>query len=163
MKPSQGFDLREKKLETDITDGNRAIHSSEWMETDLHKSQPKLSLLSKRATPLKRNGYFGKNRNSAPGEKNRNLRETEFDTTLETKHFGEMRPETRPPGRRFLGNKKSTIYDPFFGMDCGDDDSAATSGGWQGGGYPTRMKPPCQLSHPALTGKRMPVRSAYDC
>ncbi|MGB1475243.1 MAG: hypothetical protein ACPG73_03465 [Candidatus Poseidoniaceae archaeon] len=90
MKPNQGYDLREKELETDITDGNRAIHSSEWMETDLHKSQPKLSLLRKRATPLKRNGHLGENRNSAPGEKIRNLRETEFDTTLETKHFGAM-------------------------------------------------------------------------
>jgi hypothetical protein len=90
MKPNQGQYPREKELETDITDGNRAIHSSEWMETDLHKSQPKLSLLRKRATPLKGNGYFGKNRNSAPGEKNRNLREMDLDTTLETKHFGAM-------------------------------------------------------------------------
>jgi len=90
MKPSQGFYLREKELETDITDGNRAIHSSGWMETDLHKSQPKLGLLRKRATPLKRNRHFGEDRNSAPGEKDRNLRETEFDTTLETKHFGAM-------------------------------------------------------------------------
>lgn len=88
MKPSQGFDLRGKELETDITDGNRAIHSSEWMETDLHKSQPKLSLLRKRATPLKRNGHLCENEISAPGEKIRNLRETELDTTLETKHFG---------------------------------------------------------------------------
>ena len=90
MKPSQDFDLREKKLETDITDGNRAIHSPEWMETDLHKSQPKLSLLRRRATPLKGNGHFGENDTSAPGEKIRNLRETELDTTLETKHFGGM-------------------------------------------------------------------------
>ncbi len=90
MKPNQGQYPREKELETDITDGNRAIHSSEWMETDLHKSQPKLSLLRKRATPLKRNGHFGENRNSAPGEKNCDLQETGFDTTLETKHFGGM-------------------------------------------------------------------------
>ena len=90
MEPSQGSDLREKELETDITDGNRAIHSSEWMETDLHKSQPKLSLLRKRATPLEGNGHFGENEISAPGEKNRNPRETELDTTLETKHFGAM-------------------------------------------------------------------------
>jgi len=90
VKPNQGNNLREVELKTDTSDGNRAIHSSEWMETDLHKSQPKLSLLRKRATPLKRNGHFGENRNSAPGEKNRNLRETEFDTTLETKHFGGM-------------------------------------------------------------------------
>lgn len=90
MKPNQGFDLREKELETDITDGNRAIHSSEWMETDLHKSQPRLSLLRKRATPLKGNGNFGENEISATGEKDCNLRETEFDTTLETKHFGAM-------------------------------------------------------------------------
>lgn len=88
MKPSQGFDLRGKELETDITDGNRAIHSSEWMETDLHKSQPKLSLLRKRATPLKGNGHLCENEISAPGEKIRNPRETEFNTTLETKHFG---------------------------------------------------------------------------
>ena len=90
MKPNQRFDPREKELETDITGGNRAIHSSEWMETDPHKSQPNLSLLRKRATPLKGNGHLGENRNSAPGEKDRNLRETEFDTTLETKHFGAM-------------------------------------------------------------------------
>ena len=90
MEPSQGFDLREKELETDITDGNRAIHSSEWMETDLHKSQPKLSLLRKRATPLKGNGHFGENDISATGEKILDLREMEIDTTLETKHFGGM-------------------------------------------------------------------------
>ena len=90
MKPSQVFDLREKELETDITDGNRAIHSSEWMETDLHKSQPKLSLLRKRATPLKENGHLCENELLATGERDRNLRETEFDTTLETKHFGVM-------------------------------------------------------------------------
>ena len=110
MKPNQGLDLRGKELETDITDGNRAIHSSEWMETDLHKSQPKLSLLRKRVTPLKGNGHFGENDISATGEKIRDLRETEIDTTLETKHFGGMSPETRPPGRRYLGNKKSTIH-----------------------------------------------------
>jgi len=90
MEPDQGLDLREKELETDITDGNRAIHSLQWMETDLHKSQPKLSLLRKRATPLKGNGHSGENEISAPGEKIRNLRETELDTTLETKHFGGM-------------------------------------------------------------------------
>ena len=163
MKPNQGQYPREKDLETDITDGNRAIHSSEWMETDLHKSQTGLSLLRKRATQLKENGHFGENGNSATGEKESNLRETELDTTLETKRNSAMLPEIRPPKRRFLGNKKSTIYDTFFGMDCGDDDSAATSGGWQGGGYPTRMKPPCQFSHPALTGNRVPVRSAYVC
>ena len=90
MKPNQGLDLRGKELETDITDGNRAIHSSEWMETDLHKSQPKLSLLRKRVTPLKGNGHFGENDISATGEKIRDLRETKIDTTLETKHFGGM-------------------------------------------------------------------------
>ena len=88
MKPNQGIDLREYELETDITDGNRAIHSSEWMETDLHKSQPELSLLRKRATLLKRNDYFGKSRISANGERKCNLREAESDTTLETEHFG---------------------------------------------------------------------------
>jgi len=60
------------------------------METDLQPSQPEPSLLGKRATPLKRNGHFGENRNSATGEKYRNPRETKFDTTLETKHFGAM-------------------------------------------------------------------------
>ena len=70
MKPNQGIDLREYELETDITDGNRAIHSSEWMETDLHKSQPELSLLRKRATLLKRNDYFGKSRISAKVKEN---------------------------------------------------------------------------------------------
>ena len=90
MKPNQGLDLRKKELETGITDGNRAIHSSEWMETDLHKSQPKLSLLRKRATPLKENGHLCENELLATGERDRNLRETEFDTTLETKHFGVM-------------------------------------------------------------------------
>ena len=90
MKPNQGQYPREKELETDITDGNRAIHSSEWMETDLHKSQPRLSLLRKRATSLKGNGHFGENEISATGERDRNLRETELGTTLETKHFGGM-------------------------------------------------------------------------
>ena len=60
------------------------------METDLQPSQPEPSLLGKRATPLKRNGHLGENEISALGEKIRNLRETELDTTLETKHFGGM-------------------------------------------------------------------------
>tara|TARA_X000001036_G_scaffold84234_1_gene76224 strand:- start:251 stop:517 length:267 start_codon:yes stop_codon:yes gene_type:complete len=87
----------------------------------------------------------------------------EINTTLEMEHFGGKLTETRPPGRRQLGNKLSTIWNLLFGVKEGDDDSAVTSGGWQGGGYPTRMKPPCQFSHPAFTGNRVPVRTAYDC
>jgi len=70
--------------------------------------------------------------------------------------------QARQLGRRHLGNKMSTIWKLFFGVEEGDDDPAATSGGWQGGGYPTRMKPPCQFSHPAFTDKRVPVRTVYD-
>ena len=88
MKPNQGIDPREYELETGITDGNRAIHSSEWMETDLHKSQPRLSLLRKRAALLKRSDYLGKSGNSATGERKCNLRETESEAILETEHFG---------------------------------------------------------------------------
>ena len=88
MKPNQGQDPWEKELETDITDGNRAIHSSEWMETDLHKSQPELSLLRKRATLLKRSDYLGKSGDSATGERNCNLREAESEAILETEHLG---------------------------------------------------------------------------
>ena len=102
-------------------------------------------------------------RETATGREEGDLREARIDTTLGANHFGGKRTETRPLGRRRLGNKASTIWKMLFGADEGDDDPAATSGGWQGGGYPTRMKPPCQFSHPALTGKRVPVRSAYDC
>ena len=73
-----------------------------------------------------------------------------------------MESRTRLLRRRFLGNKKSTIQKVFFGRFGGDGDSVVTSGGWQGGGYPTRMKPPCQFSHPAITGNRVPVRFVYD-
>jgi len=72
----------------------------------------------------------------------------------------EQNPGSREGGILVTG--MSTIWKPLFGEEEGDDDSTATSGGWQGGGYPTRMKPPCQFSHPAFTGKRMPVHSAYD-
>ncbi len=102
-------------------------------------------------------------REPATGREERIFRGAGIDTTLGANHFGGRRTETRPLGRRRLGNKASTIWKMLFGVNEGDDDPAATSGGWQGGGYPTRMKPPCQFSHPALTGNRVPVRSAYDC
>ena len=102
-------------------------------------------------------------RETATGREEGDLREARINTTLGANHLGGRRTETRPLGRRLLGNKKSTIWNLIFGEEEGDDDPAATSGGWQGGGYPTRMKPPCQFSHPAFTGKRVPVRSAYDC
>ena len=59
---------------------------------------------------------------------------------------------------------KQDVNDPelLFGVEDGDADSAATSGGWQGGGYPTRMKPPYQFSHPAITGNRVLFRFVYD-
>jgi hypothetical protein len=59
----------------------------------------------------------------------------EINTTLEMEHFGGKLTETRPPGRRQLGNKLSTIWNLLLGVKEGDDDSAVTSGGWQGGGY----------------------------
>jgi len=71
--------------------------------------------------------------------------------------------QARQLRRRHLGNKMSTNWKLLFGVEEGDDDSAATSGGWQGGGYPTRMKPPCQFSHPAFTDNWVPVHTAYDC
>ena len=102
-------------------------------------------------------------RKPTPVERNQNPRVLWTKTTLGTNHFGGRRTG---PGRweeGILETRMSTIWNPLFGVKEGDDDPAATSGGWQGGGYPTRMKPPCQFSHPAFTGKRVPVRSAYDC
>ena len=163
MKPNQGNNLREVDLKTDTSDGNRATrfraggNGPPLVETEstIH--------CRKRTTELAESKHFGAKMKPATGKNENSLLGRRIDTTLLTKHFGAKLTETRPPGRRYLGNKVSTIYDSFFGMDCGDDDSAATSGGWQGGRYPTRMKPPCQFSHPALTGKRTPVRFAYDC
>ena len=88
------------------------------------------------------------------------MQESKPPWELTTSVEGEQKPGRWEEG--ILETRMSTIWNPLFGVKEGDDDPAATSGGWQGGGYPTRMKPPCQFSHPAFTGKRVPVRSAYD-
>jgi hypothetical protein len=78
--------------------------------------------------------------------------------------FSSEESEQNPAaGKKALGNKMSTIQGLLFGVEIGEADPAATSGGWQGGGYPTRMKPPCQFSHPAFTDNSPPATTVYDC
>jgi hypothetical protein len=63
-------------------------------------------------------------RETATGREEGDLREARIDTTLGANHFGGKRTETRPLGRRRLGNKASTIWKMLFGADEGDDDPA---------------------------------------
>jgi hypothetical protein len=64
-------------------------------------------------------------REPATGREERIFRGAGIDTTLGANHFGGRRTETRPLGRRRLGNKASTIWKMLFGVNEGDDDPAA--------------------------------------
>jgi hypothetical protein len=67
-------------------------------------------------------------REPATGREERIFRGAGIDTTLGANHFGGRRTETRPLGRRRLGNKASTIWKMLFGVNEGDDDPARSSG-----------------------------------